>query len=171
MRSERREKCDEQLGPEVFCAVRCQMPERLGRRLFVGLGFVRAVLVVQAHGWVSVDLGSSCGSRPHETKTAAEMIHGGFGLSFLNNAGLLEGLVCAVFGNGLDALGGEGKSNIAVEFRHKNTLLLEVGIFADHPSRVELGCAHAVRVAAGYKRALFSYGANPGHIFNRAMVP
>ena len=53
----------------------------------------------------------------------------------------------ATFGDGLPALGREGKDESLLEFRDVKALFLEVGILAYHTSVVELGSTSPVGVA------------------------
>lgn len=52
--------------------------------------------------------------------------------------------MCATFVNSLESSGRENESDSFFEFRHINTFFLEIGIFANEPGRIKLGCASAV---------------------------
>ncbi len=62
----------------------------------------------------------------------------------LDDAGFLECLVCAVFVDGLYRTSREGETDVLLEFRDVDLLCLEVELFADLASRIELGCTGAV---------------------------
>lgn len=66
----------------------------------------------------------------------------------LNNPGVFEGFVSALFCNSFKALGGDGDRDSTIKLRHKDALLLQVRLFPNIASRVELGCADAVRISA-----------------------
>mgnify|MGYP001594451439 CR=1 FL=1 len=50
--------------------------------------------------------------------------------------------------DGFDSTGREDKSDSFLELWHINALLLEVDVFADHASRVELGSTSPVGVTS-----------------------
>ncbi len=53
---------------------------------------------------------------------------------------------------------------MAVKLRNKNPLFLEVRLFAQVATRIELGRANAIAVAAPNDRALFCYWTNLCHM-------
>ena len=69
----------------------------------------------------------------------------------------------AVFVDSFNSSSGEDESNSSLKFRHINAFFLEIGIFADRPSRIELGSASPVGVASSHLRTLFIYGTNSRH--------
>jgi hypothetical protein len=71
-----------------------------------------------------------------------------FFFSYLYNPGGFERFIRAVFGNCAHTLSREKDRNSTVKLRHKNTLLLEVSLFANSASRVEFGSTNTVGVAS-----------------------
>lgn len=81
----------------------------------------------------------------------------------LNNACLLEGFVGTVLGDGLEALGRDGKGEGFIEFRHENAFLLEIGVFAALAARGKFGSANTVGVATAHNRTFPGYCADLCH--------
>ena len=56
----------------------------------------------------------------------------------------------AAFVDSLDSASGEGESDSFLELWDVDALLLEIGVLANKPSRVELGSTSSVGVAASH---------------------
>lgn len=56
----------------------------------------------------------------------------------------------AVFVDGLDGTSGESESDSFLQFWNINALFLEIWVLSNHPPRVKLGSAGAVRISASH---------------------
>lgn len=82
----------------------------------------------------------------------------------MNDSSLLESGEGTELGDGTDTAGRNVEYERFLELGDVDTLLLEVRVFADHASWIELRRTGAVRVPTGDNRSLFSYCADFSHI-------
>ena len=76
-----------------------------------------------------------------------------------------EGLIDTAFLHRLQTFRGNANSYLFVEFRHEDSLLLDVYLVASLPGRVEFRRTSTVRIAAPDATSLACYDAFSCHIF------